>query len=198
MRVADSSTSAVFIPYPLFGIEQWLVIKTRESAAALDPAIKKTVEALGTRRPVYDVLPLQTYVDRSIGDTRFATLILLGFAGAALLLTGIGLYGTLAYLISQRTSEFGVRMALGAPAARLIRLVAIEAAALTGPGAVAGMAGASAAARTLGGMLYNVTPFDATTVAVVAALLALVGTLSASGPAWRAARVDPSVALRAE
>jgi ABC-type antimicrobial peptide transport system permease subunit len=199
MRVADEAMPAVFIAYPsVFGLEQWLVIKTPESAAALGPAIKHAVEALGTRRPVYDIVPMQTYIDRSIGDVRFSTFVLLGFAGAALLLTGVGLYGTLAYLISQRTPEFGVRMALGASSAQLVRMVGMEAAALTAVGAIAGIAGATAIAGTIARLLYEVTPFDAWTIAIVAGLLALIAIVAASGPAWRAARVDPCTALRAE
>lgn len=197
-RVRDDAMLTIVVPYHAFGLEHSLVVKTRESAASLGPAIKQAVEALGTRRPVYDILPMQAYVDRSIGDARFTTLVLAGFAGAALLLTAVGLYGTLAYLISQRTPEFGVRMALGASAGRVARMVGAEAALLTAFGAVAGMAGAGAVAGTLAGLLYEVTPFDATTIALVAALLALVAIVAASGPAWRAARVDPSVALRAE
>lgn len=121
-----------------------------------------------------------------------------GFACAALLLTAVGLYGTLAYLISQRTAEFGVRMALGASAARVAHMVGSEAAWLTLIGAIIDMAGASAVGGTLASLLYEVTPFDGTTVALVTALLAMVAIVAASGPAWRAARVDPSVASRAE
>ena len=161
-------------------------------------SIRRVVEALGTNRPVVDIRPMQYYVDQSIGDTRFMMLMLTAFAAASLLLAGIGLYGTLAYLISQRTQEFGVRMALGANAAAVAAMVAREGALLAGGGAAIGMAVALAVAGSLRSLLYGVAPIDATTVVSVACLIAIVAIAAASLPAWRAARVDPAVALRSE
>ena len=164
----------------------------------IGPEIRRVVEALGTNRPVVDIRPMQYYVDQSIGETRFMMLMLTAFAAAALLLAGIGMYGTLAYLISQRTQEFGVRMALGASAATLMGMVAREGAWLAGIGATVGMIVALAVAGSLRGLLYGVAPIDATTVFAVASLMAMVAIAAASVPAWRAARVDPTTALRAE
>lgn len=87
----------------------------------------------GSRRPVFDFRPMQDYVDASVGDTRFLMLVLAGFAVAAMLLAAIGLYGTLAYLTSQRRQEFGVRMALGASGSRVLRSVAGEGLGLASP-----------------------------------------------------------------
>jgi len=137
-------------------------------------------------------------VDMSIGDTRFTMLMLTAFAAAALLLAGIGMYGTLAYLISQRTQEFGVRMALGATAGSVMALVAREGALLSGIGAAAGMAVALGVAGSLRGLLYGVAPIDATTVIAVSLVMGTVAIAAASVPAWRAARVDPTIALRTE
>ncbi|MBA3887199.1 MAG: FtsX-like permease family protein [Acidobacteria bacterium] len=188
----------LFLPYHLFAIEQALVIRTRESAAAIGPAVKAAVESLGTRRPVYDIQPMQAYADASIGDARFMMLMLVGFGAAALLLTAVGLYGTLAYLTSQRTQEFGIRMALGASRWQVLRSVAGEGLLLAAVGGVLGFAGAMATTGILRGLLYDVTPFDATTLGAAALIMALTALAAATEPAWRAARVDPTIALRAE
>jgi putative ABC transport system permease protein len=121
-----------------------------------------------------------------------------GFAVASLVLAGVGLYGTLAYLASQRTQEFGVRLALGATATSILRLVIREGCLLSGLGAALGLAGAMAVTRVLRGLLYGVTPLDGLTIAGVVALVAAVALVAVGVPAWRAARVAPLTALRAE
>src|SRR5438128_10605528 len=125
-------------------------------------------------------------------------LVLAGFAVAALLLAGVGLYGTLAYLISQRTQEIGVRLALGASVASVVRLVAREGGVLTGLGGAIGLASAAAVTRALRGLLYGVTPLDGVTIASVIVLVAVVAIVAVSRPAWCAARVDPVIALRGD
>jgi putative ABC transport system permease protein len=197
-RVSDVDLPHVFLSYNIMQVEPWLVVRTSKTAAMIGPEIRRVVEALGTNRPVVDILPMQHYVDRSIGDTRFMMLMLTAFAATALLLAGIGMYGTLAYLISQRTQEFGVRMALGATAGSVMALVAREGALLSGIGAAAGMAVALGVAGSLRGLLYGVAPVDATTVLAVSLSIAMVAVAAASVPAWRAARVDPTTALRTE
>jgi predicted permease len=197
-RVSDADLPHVFLSYNLMQVEPWLVVRTQKPAAAIAPEIRRAVEALGTNRPVVDIRPMQDYVDMSIGDTRFTMLMLTAFAAAALLLAGIGMYGTLAYLISQRTQEFGVRMALGATAGSVMALVAREGALLSGIGAAAGMAVALGVAGSLRGLLYGVAPIDATTVIAVSLVIGTVAIAAASVPAWRAARVDPTIALRTE
>jgi putative ABC transport system permease protein len=139
-RVSDSDLPHVFLSYNIQQLEPWLVVRTQRRAAEIAPQIRRVVEALGTNRPVVDIKPMQDYLDASIGDTRFTMLMLTAFAIASLLLAGIGMYGTLAYLISQRTQEFGVRMALGATAASVMAMVAREGALLSAIGAAAGMA----------------------------------------------------------
>jgi hypothetical protein len=197
-RVRDDGMPHLFVSYHFLPIEMALVVRTRESAATIAPAIKQAVESLGTRRPVYDIRPLQFYVDRSIGDTRFTMLVLVGFAVAALLLAAVGLYGTLAYLTSLRTQEFGVRMALGASAARILRSVASEGLLLTAVGGALGLIGALAVSAVLRDLLYGVAPNDGTTLVAVTAVVAFVALIAASHPAWVAAKTDPCSALRAE
>jgi putative ABC transport system permease protein len=197
-EIRDSGTPMIYVPSHVYEIEQTLLVKTRAPLSTIGPAIKQTVEALGPGRPVFDIRLMDDVVEASIDNTRFTMLVLSGFAVASLVLAGVGLYGTLAYLTSQRTQEFGVRLALGASATSILRLVIHEGCLLTGLGAVCGLAGAIAVMRALQGLLYGVTPLDGLTIASVVALVAAVALVAVGGPAWRAARVDPATALRAE
>jgi putative ABC transport system permease protein len=196
--IRDAGTSLIYVPSHLYEIEQTLVVKTRAPLSTVAPAIKQTVEALGPGRPVFAIRPMEEIVRASIDDTRFTMLVLSAFAVASLLLAGVGLYGTLAYLTSQRTQEFGVRLALGATASTILRLVMREGCLLSGMGATLGFAAAMAVTRVLRGLLYGVTPLDGLTIASVVALVAGVALVAVGVPAWGAARVDPVTALRAE
>ena len=196
--IRDSGTLMIYVPAHVYEIEQTLVVKTRAPFSTIAPALKRAVEALGPGRPVFYIRPMQAFVEASIENTRFTMLVLSGFAIASLVLAGVGLYGTLAYLTSQRTREFGVRLALGASAASILRLVIGEGCLLTGLGAALGLAGAIAVTRTLRGLLYGVTPLDGVTIASAVALLGAVALIAICWPAWRASRVDPTTALRAE
>jgi ABC-type antimicrobial peptide transport system permease subunit len=182
----------------VYEIEQTLVVKTRAPLSTIGPEIKRAVEALGPGRPVFDTRLMDDVVEASIDNARFTMLVLAGFAAAALVLAGVGLYGTIAYLTSQRTQEFSVRLALGASAASILRLVVREGGLLTGFGAALGLAGAIAAMRALQALLYGVTPLDGLTIASVIALVDVVALVAVGWPAWRASRVDPTTALRAE
>jgi ABC-type antimicrobial peptide transport system permease subunit len=197
-EIRDAGTPIIYVPSHVYEIEQTLVVKTRAPLSTIGPAIKQTVEALGPGRPVFDIRPMSDIVAASIDNTRFTMLVLSAFAFASLLLAGVGLYGTLAYLTSQRTQEFGVRLALGASASSILRLVVSEGCALTGLGAALGLAAALAVTRALRGLLYGVTTFDGLTIAGVVTLLAAVALVAVGWPAWRAAHVDPVTALRAE
>jgi predicted permease len=194
----DAGTPMIYVPSHVYEIEQTLVVKTRAPLSTIGPAIKRAVEALGPGRPVFDLRLMDDIVEASIDNTRFTMLVLSGFAVASLVLAGVGLYGTLAYLTSQRTQEFGVRLALGASAASILRLVIREGCLLTGLGAALGLAGAIAVTRALRGLLYGVTPLDGLTIAGVVALVGAVALVAVGSPALRAARVDPATALRAE
>ena len=196
--IRDSGTLMIYVPSHVYEIEQTLVVKTRAPLSTIGPAIKQAVEALGPGRPVFDIRTMDDIVQASIDDTRFTMLMLSGFAVASLVLAGVGLYGTLAYLTSQRTQEFGVRLALGASAASILRLVIREGCLLTGLGAALGLAGAIAVTRALQRLLYGVTPLDGLTIASVVALIAAAALGAIGWPAWRAAHVDPATALRAE
>lgn len=141
---------------------------------------------------------MRAYVDRAMGDTRFTMLIIVAFAATALVLAGIGLYGTLAYVTAQRRQEFGVRMTLGASAGRVLTDVVREGLLLALTGMLVGVAGAVAAGWLLRELLYGVSPFDGATLLAVATLVGMVALVATIHPAVRAARTEPAVALRAE
>lgn len=186
------------MPSHVHEIEQTLVVKTRAPLSVIGPAIKQTVEALGPGRPVFAIRPMNEVVEASIDNTRFTMLVLSGFAVASLILACVGLYGTIAYLTSQRTQEFGVRLALGASGLSILGLVIREGSLLTGLGATFGLAGAIVITSMLRGLLYGVTPLDGLTIATVVGLVAAMTIVAVGRPAWRASRLDPSTVLRAE
>ena len=134
---------------------------TDRPVTSIGPAIKRTIETLGTQRPVHDLLPMRAYVDRAMGDTRFTMLIIVAFATTTLVLAGIGLYGTLAYVTAQRRREFGVRMTPGASGRRVLADVVREGLLLASIGTLIGAAGAVAVGRLLRELLYGVAPLDA-------------------------------------
>jgi ABC-type antimicrobial peptide transport system permease subunit len=124
--------------------------------------------------------------------------LLSSFAALALILTAIGLYGTVAYSVAQRTREFGIRLALGARAGDVLRAVLPRALAMTATGVVVGLAGATVLTRMLGSLLFEVSPTDSSVFVVIVGLLLLVGVAASFPPALRATRVDPVVVLRYE
>jgi len=165
-------------------------------------AVTKLVQsALNTVNPGLAIAAPQTMnavVAQALGQARLMTWLLGIFAGVALLLASIGIYGAVAYTVEQRTGEIGVRMALGARPAQALALVARESAAVVGVGLLLGLGGALLTARVFAGLLFGVGPADP--VALTAALVVL-GTVALAAtllPARRAALVDPVVALRAE
>ena len=126
------------------------------------------------------------------------TWLLFAFAAVALVMAAAGLYGVIAYTVTQRTQEIGVRMALGADPRSVVRLVAAEGLRLTAAGMIAGTLAAAAVSRAIRGMLFDVSPADPLTYAVVLALFAVTACVALIVPARRALRVDPLTALRAE
>jgi len=197
-RVRDDEIPNFFSPYHIFPHEMSLAIKTKLSAASLAPAIQRAVKEASTGRAAFDIRPMSDYVEGSIGDSRFLLVVLGAFAASCVLLTAVGLYGTLAYLISQRTREFGIRLALGSGIPAIVGMVVREGALLTASGIGVGLTGALVAARAIRQLLYNVAPFDSLTLAGVISLLAMVALAAAVGPAWRAARIDPNISLRGD
>jgi predicted permease len=176
----------------------YLTLRTERETGGLLAEAKSKIAELDGKLPVYDVEPMQERVDRSLGARRLAMLVLTGFAGLALLLALLGVYGVLSYSTSRRTHEVGIRMALGALQGDVVRMVLGSGLVLAGAGLAVGLAAFLLLARTLRTILYGVTPHDLLTIVAGTLLLLLCAIIAAYLPARRAARVDPVKALREE
>ncbi|HEY7878043.1 MAG TPA: ABC transporter permease [Gemmatimonadaceae bacterium] len=175
-----------------------LVVRTAGDAAAITPQVQGVVRALDPALPVYDVQPMTAVVQRSMAQLSFTMLIIGAAAVVTLLLGAIGLYGVIAYIVSLRTRELGVRIALGATPHAVARLVTRQGLALTGAGIAAGLVLFALLARFLRSLLFGVAPSDPVTLVAVSLALIAIAALASWLPARRAARVDPMEALRAE
>jgi len=176
-----------------------LVVRTSVSNPAnLTSAIRGELTALDRNIPLTSVRLFDEYVSRSLARPRFNALLLSIFAGTALLLTAIGIYGVMAYSVAQRTNEIGIRIALGAGKNSIFRLVVGQAMVLVAISLVLGLVGAFAATRLLNSLLFGVGAADPVTFISIALLVSVVAFLAAWLPARRATRVDPIIALRAE
>jgi putative ABC transport system permease protein len=195
----ESVRPTFYVPFDQFTTGTMTVV-LRSSAPARD-ALRDAVRAVATidpSLPAYRTQPISSVLAASLAQRAFSLALLHGFAVLALLLAGLGLYGVLAYSVFQRTREVGVRMALGARRAQVILLVARESAAMVGSGLVLGCAGALASARVFAGLLFGIGPTDPLSLGAAIVTLAAVAAAATLLPAWRAACVDPAVALRAE
>jgi predicted permease len=199
------ATVAPMIYTPAYQIESGatrfavFVVRTRlAQPAALAASVRQAVWSVDRDVPVFDVRAMGDIVSRSLATRRFAVTLLASFAAAALLLAVVGLYGVLSYAVTQRTSELGVRFALGATPARVVQMVLGDGLRLVAAGTAIGAAVGALAARLMSGLLFGVRPFDLATFAVAAALLVSVGLMASFLPARRAARLDPMTALRSE
>ena len=176
-----------------------LVVRTRVSdPTALTSAIRKELAAMDSSIPLTSVRVFDEYISRALARPRFNALLLSIFAGTALLLTAIGIYGVLAYSVAQRTNEIGIRMALGAAQSNIFRLVVGQAMTLVAISLTIGLIGAIGATRLLTSLLFGVGAWDPITFASIVVLISFVAFLAAWLPARRASRVDPVIALRAE
>ena len=175
-----------------------IYVRTSGDRAALGDAIRREVLALDPNIPVFQIRTMEEIVSGFLAERRFALELLAVFAGVALLLASIGIYGVMAYTFSRRTNEIGIRIALGATRADILRLALGEGAATIVLGLTAGLAGALLVTRFIQSMLFSVRPADPITYMTIAALLAAATLLACLVPAHRATRVDPLIALRHE
>ena len=192
----------VYVPIAQFTVDDMylLVRPERGIGAALAPAIRAAIGRIDKKQLV-GIRNVMTLEDVAWGATarhRFRAVLVAAFAGLALLLAMVGIFGVLAYTVQQRVRDFGVRRALGATSGDVLRLVAGNAARVIAAGAVIGLGAAVMFSRMLTTMLFGVEPLDPATFAFVAIALVLTAVVAVAVPAWRAARIDPAVALRAE
>ena len=172
-----------------------LTVRTTGDPLSVAPSIRQELRALDPELPLYSVRTMADRMNQSLADRRTPMVVALVFAIVALFLAAIGLYGVLAYQVSQRTREIGIRLALGSDSRRVFGLIVKEGMTLMVAGFLVGMAGAFAIRRTMAAELYGVGPMDPLVLGSVATVLALVTFAACTVPARRAARIDPIVAL---
>jgi putative ABC transport system permease protein len=198
-RLEDPLTFQTYEPFAQSpGRSFTYVVRARPGLAALPAAISQAVNRLDPSQPTEGIRPMTEVVDDSLARRRFTLTLFAAFSLAALLLAALGIYGVMAYSVAQRTSEIGVRVALGAQTASVVKLFLLDGGRLIALGLGVGLLGALLLTRVLQGLLFGITPHDPATFATMAALLATVAAAACTLPALRAARVDPMRALRAD
>ena len=175
-----------------------LVVKTRQNPAAVAGPVREQIRALDSNLPVADVRTMDAVVGATLSTPRFTGILLSAFACLALLLSAIGIYGVLSYVVSRRTREIGIRVAIGAQRSQVIRLVLRNGLTMALAGVVLGVATAASAAQLMRGLLHDVAPADPLTFVFTVGLLIGVAVLASFIPAWRASQVDPVVVLKGE
>jgi len=191
---------AMYTPYPQ---RPWPAMQFAVRSGGADPlslvnAVRAAVREVDRELPLTRVETMDAALADSISTERLMTWLLLAFAAIALVMAAAGLYGVIAYTVTQRTQEIGVRMALGADPGAVVRLVASEGLRLTAAGMIAGTLAAAVVGRAMRGMLFDVSPADPITYGAVLAIFAATACAALIVPARRALKVDPLTALRAE
>ncbi len=196
LAAPEERLGAYYFPYAQ-STSRTVTLLARSAAPPLllAQSIRRQLAAIDPELPFFDVETLSARVDDSVVGRRVTLSVAAGFGVLALLLATLGIYGVLAYQVTQRRREIGIRMALGSASGHVFRLVLGEGAALLGVGLAVGLAGLFALRRVLAGQLYGITPFDPAVLAAATALLAVVALAACMVPARRAARIDPAVAL---
>jgi predicted permease len=175
-----------------------LVVRTTGTPSSLAPSIRNAIRQMDPALPVADVRSMTDVVGAALSTPRFTSVLLSMFALLAVTLSAVGIYGVLSYLVSRRTREIGIRVAIGADRGRVLRLVLASGLGLAAVGIVAGLVVALFVSRLLSGLLHGVTAADPLTFVSVAIGLGVIAFAASLAPAWRAMRVDPVVALKSE
>jgi len=199
--LASTTTDAFYVAmghWPWVDNVQSLIVRTSGDPAALAPAIKRAVWSVDANQPIQRVMTMEGLITLSASQRRFALIIIESFALAALVLAAVGIYGVLSGSVSERMREIGVRSALGATRRNILTLIVRQGLTLVLLGIVIGVGGAIAATRALVSLMFDVSRLDPATYVGVGVLLVGVSLLACWLPAWRAARVDPAITLRAE
>lgn len=194
----------IYFPHkqPLYGVfaprDMTLAVRTALDPASVTSAVREQVFAIDKDLPLYNIATMDQLVSNSVAQPRLNLSLLVAFAVLALALAAVGVYGVMAYAVTQRTQEFGIRMALGASPTDVLKQVFLEGGRLAALGLALGLIAALALTRLMASLLFGVKPSDPVTLGVAAALLAFVALTACYIPARRATRVDPVVALRYE
>jgi putative ABC transport system permease protein len=175
-----------------------LVVKTDVDPASMAATVRKTVLEIDKDQPVSNIRTMEEILAESIARQRFSMLLLGVFAGVALLLAAVGIYGVMSYSVAQRTHEIGIRMALGAQTSAVLKLAVGYGLKLVIAGVAIGLLAAFALTRLMSTLLFGVTPTDPATFALISLLLISVAAIASYIPARRATKVDPLIALRYE
>ena len=196
----EDSGAQIYTPHAQDG--SWgfmtLVIRTAADPAAMTATLRREVLGIDKDLPIFNVKTMDEVVATSIGSRRMSMLLTTVFAGLALLLAAIGIYGVMVYTVTQRTQDIGIRMALGAQTGDVLRMVVRQGMVLASIGIGVGLVAAFGLTRVIANLLFGVNATDPATFAGISLLLAFVAFLACYFPARRAAKLDPLVALRAE
>ena len=207
-ELAETAPPTVFIPlsqdsgeiqgFQTFGLPVSVIVRTAQPPLSLGHAVEEAVQSAQPDLPIGRVESMEQILSTSLSFQRFTMTLMSIFAALALVIAAVGIYGVMAYSVSQRTHEIGIRLALGARPANVLRMIVRQGMTLTLFGLAAGLAGAIALTRLLAGELYGVKAVDPVSLAIVIAALSFIALSACYVPARRAARVDPLVALRYE
>ncbi len=183
---------------PGYGLHEVLLVRSSLDAQGIVPIVKNAVHAVDANQPIYNVEMVDALLSDSMARQRMTATLLGIFAIVALVLAAIGIYGVLSYSVAQRTREIGVRIAIGANRADVLKLVFRQAGTFTAVGVAVGLTVGMLAARLINGLLFHVSAVDPLSIWISAVALTAVATIAVSIPAARAVSVSPSEALRAE
>jgi predicted permease len=200
-RYSVSKPAVPMMYMPIFGngyTNDTIVLHSERDVDALALPVEKAIGELDPDLPVSDIATLQETIGKSTFGSQFNSLLVLGFATIALVLAAVGHYGVLAYLVTQRTAEIGIRIALGAQRGSILRKILVDGLRPAIAGLAAGLVASAALAHMIRSILYETEPLDPTVFSIVAGVLLLVAVAACLAPAWRAARLNPMQALRTE
>ncbi len=200
--IGEPIKAAIYYPIlsgvPMYTSAATIVVKTSGEPLSLARSVQKQVAALDRALPTYDVLTMEQIISKATASQSFSASLILAFATLSLLLAAVGLYGVLSYLVTQRISEIGIRMALGAQRSEILRLVLVDGMRPVFIGLAIGLAGGAAAGMLIKSILYGTRPLDPMVFAGMVGSLLLTAAIASAVPALRACRIEPTQALRTE